>query len=297
MHLIRSHGLGNDYLVLTSGEPMSPARAQALCDRHRGVGSDGVLEPVLTDDTAHGLRIWNPDGSLAEKSGNGLRIFGWFLHCHRSAGTELQVRLYAPGPVGEARCRVWPEEGEVEVEMGVASLDAATLPAAGPLDRTPLPLGPGGPALPCTAISMGNPHCVIFAEDLPASWAEPGTGPLLDRLPWRSWGPRLEAHPHFPRRTNVQFAQVVGENVVAARIWERGAGETLASGSSACAVAVAAVRHRRLAAQPDAAGWVHVRVEMPGGALAVAVGPGLAVRQRGPVEELAAIETRWPVPA
>jgi diaminopimelate epimerase len=296
MHLIRSHGLGNDYLVLTSGEPMSPARARALCDRHRGVGGDGVLEPVPTEDGVYGLRIWNPDGSLAEKSGNGLRIFAWFLHRHREAGPALVVRLHAPGPVGEARCRVWPDHAEVEVEMGVASLAPAQIPALGPLDLGPLSLGPAGPTLPCTAVGLGNPHCVVFAEDLPHGWAEAGPGPLLDRLPWRSWGPLLEAHPHFPRRTNVQFAQVIGEDVVAARIWERGAGETLASGSSACAVAVAAVHQGRIAARPEANGWVDVRVEMPGGALAVRVGPGLEVRQRGPVEELARVETLWPVP-
>lgn len=296
MHLIRSHGLGNDYLVLTSGEPMSPARAQALCDRHRGVGGDGVLEPVPSPDEAYGLRIWNPDGSLAEKSGNGLRIFAWHLHQHRAAGRSFTVRLHAPGPVGEARCQVHPEAGEVEVDMGRATLAAGAVPARAPLDRAPLGLPGEAAPLVCTAIGVGNPHCVVFIEDLPPELRGGAPAGALDALPWRRWGAGLEVHPHFPNRTNVQIAVVRGPNVIEARIWERGAGETLASGSSACAVAAAAAHHGRLTGPVDAEGGRAVTVQMPGGALAVWVGPDLRLRQRGPVEELAAVETRWAVP-
>ena len=294
MHLIRSHGLGNDYLVLTSGEPMSPARARALCDRHHGVGSDGVLEPLPSETATAGLRIWNPDGSLAEKSGNGLRIFAWFLHRHRAAGAAFSVELHAPGPVGTAHCTVFPSDHEVEVDMGRATLTASAIPALGPLDREALALPSANITLPCTALGLGNPHCVVFVDDL--ADIEGNTPADLDALPWRAWGAALEVHPHFPNRTNVQFARVCGPAAVEARIWERGAGETLASGSSACAVAAAAVHHGRLLGPTDADGGRQVAVSMPGGLLRVWVGPGLALRQRGPVEELAAIETRWTVP-
>lgn len=292
MRLIRSHGLGNDYLVLDSGEPMSPARARALCDRHEGVGGDGVLEPVPSDAAAFGLRIWNPDGSLAEKSGNGLRIFAHWARHHRGAPLDFTVEVAA----GLARCALEPEGGLITVDMGVATRDPARIPCSAPLDRAPLWVeGPAGPErLWVSAVGIGNPHCVLFAEDqdpehFSAQHAQgEGGDPLLDRLPWRRWGAALERHPVFPQRTNVQLARVLSPERLALRVWERGAGETRASGSSACAVAVAAWAQGRAGAA--------LSVEMPGGALDVWVGPDLSVRQRGPVVEIAQIETRRPWP-
>lgn len=270
MKLVKSHGLGNDYLVLASGEPLSPERVRALCDRHCGVGSDGVLEPVPSERADHGLRIWNPDGSLAEKSGNGLRIFSRWLVDHAAAAPRHTIEVAA----GVVQSEVHPD-GAVTVEMGAATFAPAAIPCARPLIDASLSVA--GVELRVTAVGMGNPHCVVFAPE----------GAELDALPWRDWGREIEVHPLFPNRTNVQVAAVRSRGVVEARVWERGAGPTLASGSSACAVAAAA---RRLG-HVDAA----VDVVMPGGTLQVWVETD-NVRLRGPVEEIAVVNLSRPLP-
>jgi diaminopimelate epimerase len=237
MRLFRSHGLGNDYLVLASGEPLSPALVRALCDRHTGVGGDGVLEPV-----EGGLRIWNPDGSEAEKSGNGIRIFAhWRVH---RGGAASPLTLRTKG--GTVQARVTGDD--VRVEMGVARVSPARVLA-------------GVEAVP---VDVGNPHHVVFAA----------------RDDWREVGAALE-HA-VPGRTNVQFATVSGPHAVRVKVWERGAGETRSSGSSACAVAAAAVATGR-AASP-------VEVHMDGGTLRVEVGEGGAVTLEGPVEAIGEVE-------
>ncbi len=267
MRLIKSHGLGNDYLVLTTGEPLDAAGARRLCDRHRGIGADGVLEPVISERADFGLRIWNPDGSQAEKSGNGLRIFARFLVDHRGAPLEFTIEV----PSGVSRCAV-TEDGMVRVEMGRAVFSPADVPCTRPLDREPVLVA--GRSLEITAVGMGNPHCVAFFP----------VGIDLDALPWPTWGAALEVSPLFPNRTNVQFAVVLDRRRIALRIFERGAGVTEASGSSACAAAAAAFRQ----------GWVDARVnmEMPGGTLEVGVGEDFSIWQRGPVEEIAEVVVR-----
>ena len=272
MRLIKSHGLGNDYLVLDSGEALSPARVQALCHRHTGVGGDGILEPVPSARADHGLRIWNPDGSQAEKSGNGLRIFARWLVDHRQAPLAFTVEV----PAGVVRCAVDGGTGFVTVEMGAAVLEPAAIPCTLALRNSPVDVG--GSTLHLTAVGMGNPHCVVLVDDAD-----------LDALPWRGWGRALETDPRFPNRTNVQVARVIDRENLEARIWERGAGETLASGSSACAVAVAA----RILGRVDAAVTVH----MPGGRLRVLVDDALGVTQIGPVEEVGEVLVRMPLPA
>jgi diaminopimelate epimerase len=219
---------------LESGEPLSPPLVRALCDRHRGVGGDGVLEPVAPREGAEfGLRIHNPDGSEAEKSGNGLRIFAHWLVSQR--GAEADFRVWTPG--GLVRCHV--AGTDVTVEMGSFRAWGPEVLAGEEAWR----------------VDVGNPHAVIFG------WPED----------WRARGAAVEQS--VPGRTNVQFVEVRG-GVAYARIWERGAGETLSSGSSACAVAVAGVR-RGLLTSP-------VEVRMAGGALAIEVGEALTMR--GPVE-------------
>lgn len=264
MQLARYHGLGNDYLVLQSGPPLSADLVRAVCDRHRGVGGDGILEPADRGPADHGVRIWNPDGSVAEKSGNGLRIYAQWLVDVGRAGTTFSVWT------GSERvgCEVSPDL--VTLEMGHARFEPAEIPTAapGPLLDAPLP----GIPLPATAVGLGNPHVVLFAPD-----------PSLDALPWKAWGEALETDKLFPHRTNVQIAAVVGPGVAVARVWERGAGPTLASGSSACAVAAAAVRTGRLAP-----GVIEVR--MPGGDLKVTVGPDFALTLAGPVERVGVID-------
>jgi len=261
MILIRSHGLGNDYLVLHQySEKMSKKLAQALCDRHQGVGADGILEPIDCDQADFGVRIWNPDGSIAEKSGNGLRIFAQYLVDHRGVSSPLTISVE-----GETvTCSVEPDN--VTVNMGAPTFLPQDIPCQVPLSNNQINID--GTELNVTAVGMGNPHCVVFFAK----------NTDLDQLEWRSWGAQLESDPRFPNRTNVQFAVVVNPHRIIARIWERGAGETTASGSSACAVAAAAIRHRT-AHSP-------IEVSMPGGSVHVTMNAQGHLVLTGPVEEV-----------
>jgi len=266
---VKSHALGNDYIVVDSADLEFPLTAEAvrrLCDRHFGVGSDGVLVRVPSHRADFGLRIYNPDGSEAEKSGNGLRIFAKYLYEH---GHARVPRFTVETLGGVVRCDLELRDGrvvEVTVDMGEATFSSSRIPAAGPprevVDEA---VEVQGVVLRVTAVNVGNPHCVVFTEDL-------GQVDLL-RL-----GPALECHPLFPQRTNVQFAQVLAPDRVRIRIWERGAGHTLASGSSACAVAAACVR-RGLTGRS-------LRVEMEGGTLRVSVEEGYRLRMTGPASEV-----------
>jgi diaminopimelate epimerase len=269
----KGHGLGNDYLVMEEGDldfPLTPAAVRWLCHRHWGLGSDGILLRTGSAAADVGLRIFNPDGTEAEKSGNGLRIFAKYLW-ERGGLRRTPLRIETPGGVVEAVCH---ESGgrvaEVTVEMGRATFRAPEIPMHGP-DRevVGVPLQVGDRTLSVTCVSVGNPHCVVFQE-------------RVDDDETRAWGPRIETHPAFPNRTNVQFARVAGRDRVEIRIWERGAGYTLASGSSSCAVAAAAVRTGRTDGR--------VTVAMPGGELAIEVRADFSIRLRGAVAEVAAGE-------
>lgn len=262
MELVKSHGLGNDYLVLCTGETMTPSLAKMICDRHFGLGGDGVLEPIQTDKADYGVQIWNPDGSIAEKSGNGLRIFARWLVDEREAPDQFSIWTGAC----LVQCDV--QEQHITIEMGTPIFSSST-------ELTEL-LSVGDDQLEGTFVDIGNPHFVMFyTED-------------LDHLPWRKWGQAIENHPRFPNRTNVQFARINHRREVEIRIWERGAGETSASGSSSCA-AVAAGVHRGLL---DAA---ENRVVMPGGQLQVRANPNEPLFLTGPVEVIGrfTIDRSW----
>ena len=254
MQFRKYHGLGNDYLVLEHGV-LTPETVVAVCDRHTGLGSDGILEMMPSNTADVGLRIWNPDGSVAEKSGNGLRIFARWLVDYKDAIDDISIEL----PCGVVRCQV--DENTVTVQMGRATFEASEIPASEEMIFSPLPVDEV--VLPLTAVGIGNPHCVVFLET------------DLDSFPWRDWGASIENSPLFPNRTNVQFARVIDAHTIEARVWERGAGETAASGSSACAIAAAAVRLDRCEGT--------IRVQMPGGDLEVTVGKDYGVILRGPV--------------
>jgi diaminopimelate epimerase len=265
----KGHGLGNDYLVLDRRElphELSARAVQRLCDRNRGIGSDGILLWVPTDRADFGLRIFNPDGSEAEKSGNGLRIFAKYLYDHghaKSAAFTVNTR----GGLVECACAVVDGRvAAVAVEMGRATFRASEIPMNGP-DREVVSgtLEVGSAILTVTAVSVGNPHCVVFVD-------------RLEEAEVRRLGPLIERHPAFPNRTNVQFARVRARDGVDILIWERGAGWTLASGSSSCAVAAAAVRNGLTGRQ--------VTVRMPGGELDVEVREDWSLRLAGPVEEI-----------
>lgn len=268
MQFTKYHGLGNDYLVM---EPtaITPERARALapriCHRNYGIGSDGILlGPLPTEAADFALRIINPDGSEAEKSGNGLRIFARYLYDTRRAGLA-PFRIATPG--GVALAQVFPERGLIRMGMGHASFDSEVIGIAGPKrEVVSEPMQIAGRTLSCTAVSVGNPHCVIAGVEVSEEHA-------------RTLGPLVERDPRFSNRTNVQLLEVLDARNIRIQIWERGAGYTLASGSSASAAACAA---RRLGAC-DA----HVTVHMPGGTLEVEIGADYDVTQTGPATRVA----------
>lgn len=269
----KGHALGNDYIVLDAADldgPPDPAHVRALCDRHFGVGSDGVLVGDASGTAAPAefrLRIFNPDGTEAEKSGNGLRIFGAYLHGRgRVAGEPFVVRLARDA----VRMQVLGAEPggalRLVVDMGRASFrgaDVGFAPEPGDAFGHVLDLGDGLSAR-VNPVSMGNPHCVVFVD-------------RLERDDFLRRAPRLATHAAFTAGTNVQFARPVGRRALEAWIWERGAGETLASGSSACAAAAAAAR-LRLVDGPD------VTVHMPGGDIGVVLEQDGMVRLEGPAQ-------------
>jgi len=267
---VRSHALGNDYLVVdprTWSIRLTPERIRDICDRHRGIGSDGILALERSRRADAGLRIFNPDGSEAEKSGNGLRIFAKCLWDHgylRRRSFAIETKGGIAGVALDVRGRA---VHSITADMGRATFRSRDIPAGGP-DREILgeTIDAAGARFRITAVSVGNPHCVVFVDD-PAAVD-------LQRL-----GPALEHHPMFPNRTNVQFVRVDSRREVTIRIWERGAGETMASGSSSSAVAAACVRHGRTDAR--------VAVHSPGGVLRVEVASDYSLRLTGPVEEIA----------
>lgn len=265
IRLWRAHGLGNDYLVLEAGPPLTPGLARALCDRHRGVGGDGVLEPIPPGPATYGVRIWNPDGSVAEKSGNGLRIFARFLTERRGAPPRFSVWTGSE-TVG---CAVG--DASITLQMGRATLAPDRVPVVAEHPVIDEAWSVGDHTLCVTAIATGNPHLVCFVDA------------ALDDLPWHELGDALSHHPRMPNRANVQFAQVLDQANLHIRIFERGAGPTLASGSSSCAAAAAAVHTGRM---PPG----RIAVRMPGGTLWVGVSGTLDLTLEGPVEPVATIE-------
>lgn len=270
MRFYKYHALGNDYIVLNPADfptwtAPSTEQIRVICHRNFGVGSDGILWGPLPTTKAHfGLRIFNPDGSEAEKSGNGIRIFSRYLWDSGLAPGPL-FTLETPGGVVESAIK--ENGGLITVEMGRVSFVSSRIPHVGPerevlnesitvLDRD----------FTYCAATIGNPHCVL---PLPAVSAE-----LAHR-----YGPALETHPNFPRKTNVQFLQVLDRANIRIEIWERGAGYTLASGSSSSAAA--AVAHRL--GLVDA----HVTVHMPGGRIGIEIAPDFAIRMTGTVNQVA----------
>ena len=268
------HGLGNDYLVMDPKAlsfNLTPAAIEAICNRHWGLGSDGILAPVASKNADFGLRIYNPDGSEAEKSGNGLRIFARYLHATRKT-KKTHFTVETKGGVATIHLHL-DRRGEasvVTVEMGQATFTPATLPCTLPVEELiEQSIEVGNRSLKFTGVSVGNPHCVVF-KPAGQSWS---------REDLLALGPALEHHALFPKRTNVQLAVPTGPKEVTILIWERGAGETQASGSSSCAAASAAVR-LGLVTSP-------VTVKMPGGTLTIDVAPDFGLTMTGPVAEVA----------
>ncbi|OQW33148.1 MAG: diaminopimelate epimerase [Nitrospira sp. SG-bin1] len=270
----RGHGLGNDYLVMDPKEltfKLTPKNMRSVCDRNWGVGSDGILALVPSKRADFGLRIFNPDGSEAEKSGNGLRIFARYLH---ATGKTKKKRFTVETKGGLVAIDLHVDRhgdaAAATVEMGIATFKPDALPCSLHVpELIQQPIEAAGRTLTFTGVSVGNPHCVVF-KPLGESWS---------REELLSLGPALENHDLFPKRTNVQLAVPIGPKKIFILIWERGAGETQASGSSSCAAAGAAVR-LGLVKSP-------VTVTMPGGALNIDVAPDYSLTMKGPVAEVA----------
>ena len=261
--------MGNDYIVLDQARlsfPVTPEAVRIICDYHFGVGSDGILLVVPGKGADFGVRIFNPDGGEAEKSGNGIRILAKFLYDHG----------YAPRPDfsistlgGLVRARLDLERDRVRMvtaDMGRATFVSSEIPVTGPRrEVVKEPLEVEGERLIVTCVSVGNPHCVILTD-------------TLDEARVKRLGPKIEHHPSFPNRINVQFAKVLARDRVSIHIWERGAGWTLASGTSSCGVVSACVKNGLTDRR--------VTVECPGGELRVAVAENWELTLTGPVSEI-----------
>lgn len=262
------HGLGNDYIVIDpvpAMPPLTPTRIRRICHRNYGIGGDGILlGPLETADADFGVRIFNPDGSEAEKSGNGLRIFSRYLwDLKRVSSGAFTIATIG----GIVESRIDENTRMISVAMGTVSFNSRRIPVAGP-DREVIneTIAINGQDLVFSAATIGNPHCVIFHDPISPETA-------------RTLGPKIETHPLFPNRTNVQFVAVMDRKNIRIEIWERGAGYTLASGSSASAAAATA--HRLGLTEPE------VAVHMPGGRLEILIDENNAVTLTGPVTRVA----------
>ena len=253
MRFSKWHGLGNDYLLAKQAElelPLTPERVQRICDYHFGVGSDGIVEVVAANGAEAEIVIWNPDGSTAELSGNGTRIAARWL-AQRSGAEEVTIRVGRREVRGRMR-------GGFEVEMDMGAVEVGR----------PEPLQLGGETIEFTPVSVGNPHAVIRDDG-------------FDRDDLLRLGPQVETHARFPDRTNVQLMRVDGPNDISVGVWERGAGETLSSGTSSVAAAAAAVAN----------GWGEspVTVHLSGGDLLVELEDGQA-RLTGSAQQICWVE-------
>jgi diaminopimelate epimerase len=267
LRLVKYQALGNDYLVLDLPAPLERVvpLLPKICDRHLGPGSDGLL---AFDSRTVSIRIFNPDSSEAQKSGNGLRIAAAHAVLEHGAADDFEL-----GTTGRSNpVRILERRGpEVvsEVDIGPPSFRAADLPAR--LDGEPgrVRIDTPAGAVDAVLVSVGNPHCVVLGE------------PVTRERCWEL-GPHLERHELFPERVNVQLAEAVDHETARCEIWERGAGYTLASGTSASAVAAALMREGLIGE--------HVTVRMPGGELAVRLVADGSLVQAGPARRVCMIE-------
>ena len=268
MHFAKYHALGNDYIVIKPADvpgTLGVSQIRLICHRNYGIGSDGILlGPLDAKKADFGLRIFNPDGSEAEKSGNGLRIFSRYLWDKGLVGDE-PFTVMTPG--GKVTCRVHSGGSTVTVEMGEVSFYSTRIPVLGPprevVNET---VEVAGKQFTFCAATIGNPHCVILRD-------------AVSRDEATRYGPLIETDPRFPNRTNVQFMKILDRKNIRIEIWERGAGYTLASGSSGSAAA--AVARKLGLCDPE------ITVHMPGGAIHITISEQFSIVMTGPVLKIA----------
>jgi diaminopimelate epimerase len=247
------HGLGNDFILIDNRADTQPIitseQAVQLCARHFGIGADGVIFALPGEDAGdYTMRIFNSDGSEPEMCGNGIRCLAQFIADLEGAEAKSEYRIHTLAGVMIPRLE---GEGKVKVDMGMPQLLAAQIPttlAQAEQKVIAVPMQVAGQSWEVTCVSMGNPHCITFVEDVAA-------------IPIEIIGPQFEHHPVFPQRTNTEFIQVVRPDYLKMRVWERGAGVTLACGTGACAAVVAGV----LTGKSDR----KATVELPGGCLEI----------------------------
>lgn len=273
MKFCKMHGAGNDFVVVNGfDEKLEDVDiadlSRRVCDRHLGIGSDGLILVLPSRTASFRMRMLNPDGSEAEMCGNGIRCFGKYVYDYAlTRETSITVETLA----GVKELKLSAKGGRVQtvrVDMGSPELRRAYVPMKGPgADEQVVsqPIRVGGRKLEVTCLSMGNPHCVVFVDN-------------LDIFPVAKVGPEVEHHPLFPQRTNVPFVQVISHSAVKARVWERGAGETLACGTGACASAIASALNDRTGRK--------VQVQLAGGTLAIDWTGDNRVLMEGPAEEV-----------
>jgi len=234
LKFMKMEGTGNDFVLVdgTGGELEGidlKDLAVRICDRHFGIGADGLLIVLPSQKADYRMRIFNPDGSEPEMCGNGIRCFAKFLYDNKEKkdvySIETLAGIIVPAMILEKGIAVG-----AEVDMGEPKLKRSEVPMKGK-DKDKVideKLEVNGEAKKVTCVSMGNPHCVIFCKD-------------IEKANVKELGPKIENHPSFPKRTNVEFVEVIKENEIELKVWERGAGETLACGTGACAAVVAGV--------------------------------------------------------
>jgi diaminopimelate epimerase len=268
---VKLHGLGNEYIVLDSTLIDFPLTAQAirrLCNVHFGIGSDGIVLKVPSKKADFGFRVYNPDGSEAEKSGNGLRIMCKFLFDYQHAATrqfslETLTDVVYADVVGELNGKATL----IRVDMGKAKFTSRDIPVDSDLPEfMAQKIQVGDREFEVNCVSVGNPHCVVIREE-------------LDEKEIRKYGPLIENHPMFPNRINVQFAKPLSDHDARIIIWERGAGYTLASGSSSCAASSVLVKRGLVKGD--------LTMHMQGGNLKIEIDREWNIRMTGEVREVA----------
>lgn len=272
MHFTKVHGLGNDFVMVNCFEeknlPAYPELAKAVCDRNFGVGADGLvlILPAEMPGADIKMRIFNSDGSEPEMCGNAIRCFGKYVY-EKGIVPKTTINVETLG--GMRIPQLLLENGVVtgvKVDMGEPLLERALIPMEGPEGRAVnVPVKAGDREFAVTCVSMGNPHCITFVDE-------------IDDLEVREWGPKLETHTIFPRKTNVEFVQVLSPTEVNMRVWERGAGVTLACGTGACGTVVAAVLNNKTGRQ--------VTVHLAGGDLIIEWAEDNHVYMTGPATEV-----------
>lgn len=268
---VKTHGLGNDYFVLDQAGiafQLNEKNIRLLCDVHYGIGSDGILLKVPSGNADFGLKIFNPDGSEAEKSGNGLRIFAKYLYDYgHTSGKKFTIETIGGLVTAEVSEETNNKANRIKVDMGKAIFSSRNIPViCDEAECYDHPLSIVDETYLINCVSVGNPHCVILRDQL-----------IMAEI--LKHGSDIENHPIFPNRINVQFAKVLSRNEVEILIWERGAGYTLASGSSSCAVAAVMVKKGLTDRKLD--------VKMAGGTLHIEIDEDWNIRMEGEVREIA----------